>query len=232
MKEALEKLGVEPVKVSEKPEAYTVKLKDLSQSVNIIRHLIIEGSKDVKLRELVSKIIKPCKSKNFECYVRAIVNYIRKNVKYVYDPPKLETIQSAKRTLILGMGDCDDHAVLSGTLLRIAGFPVKIVLGDINNDGKYEHVFIKVKLKDKWITVDTTAKDPFKGKNYPTKEIDLFDQGEYPLYGELGISLKDIPIIGKFFQKKEQKEKEETFFKVIIPIATVLGIAYIISKLK
>ncbi|RUM32966.1 MAG: hypothetical protein DSY42_00145 [Aquifex sp.] len=232
MERFLNEIGTSPVKISEKPEAYSLKLSDVSQTVEIIKYLILEHSKDVKLRELVAKIIKPCPSKAFECYIRRIVDYVRRNVKYVYDPPRLETIQSPKRTLILGMGDCDDHTVLVGTLLRIAGFPIKIVLGDINHDGKFEHVFIKAKVKDRWITVDTTAKEPFKEKPYPIEEIDLFEEEEYSFYGEVGFSLKDLPLIGRFFQKKEQKEREETFFKVVIPAVAIFGIAYLFTRLK
>jgi len=236
MQRFLDEINTFPVKISDNPEAYSLKLTDLSQTVQIIKYLILEGSKDIKLRELVAKIIKPCPSKDFECYIKRIVNYVKKNVKYVYDPPKLETIQSPKRTLVLGIGDCDDHATLVGTLLRIAGFPIKIALGDINSDGKYEHVFIKVKVRGRWITVDTTAKNPFKEKDYPVKEIELFEEKEYSLYGELsgevGFSLKDIPLIGRFFRKKEQREKEETFFKVVIPAVAIFGIAYLFTKLK
>ncbi len=230
MERFLEGIGTSPEKVSDFPQAYKIKLKDLSQTVDIIRYLIIEHSKDVRLRELVAKILKPCPSKNFLCYIKAIVNYIRKNVKYVYDPPKLETIQSPKRTLILGMGDCDDHTVLAGTLLRIAGFPIKIVLGDINNDGRYEHVFIKVKVKDRWLTVDTTSENPFKEKNYPTKEIDLFS--EELNSEELGISLKDLPLIGRWFRKREERKKAEVATKVFVPLIALVVAGYLLTKMK
>ena len=178
MEQFLNAIGVEPVKVSETPEAYSIRIKDLSQTIEIIKKFIKDYTKDLKLRFLVAKLIEPCPSKAYECYIKRIVSFIRQNVKYVNDPPKLETIQSPIRTLEYGIGDCDDHTILAGTLLRIAGFPVKIALGDINGDGKYEHVFIKVLIpnKGKWITVDTTSKNPFKPKPYPVKEIPLYDE--------------------------------------------------------
>ena len=239
-KETLNRLGVEPVKVSDSPEAYKVKLRDTAQTVAIIQQFIKEGSEDIELRKLVADIISPCKSKDFLCYLKRIVSYIRRNVKYVYDPPRLETVQSAKRTLILGMGDCDDHTVLAGTLLRIAGFPIKIVLGDINYDGKYEHVFIKAKMGNRWLVVDTTAKNPFKPKPYPTKEIDLFEEVkamselEKPQLEaqELGLSLKDIPLIGRFFKKREERKKAEVATKVFIPLLAILGAGYLLTKMK
>ncbi len=226
----LERLGVEPIKVSDNPEAYKVKLKDLSQTVEIIKQFIKEGSEDVELRKLVADIISPCPSKNFTCYLKRIVAYIRKNVKYTYDPPKLETIQSAKRTLILGMGDCDDHTVLAGTLLRIAGFPIKIVLGDINNDGRYEHVFIKAKVGNRWVVVDTTAKNPFKPKTYSTKDINLF--GTASNVQEIGLSLKDLPFIGRFFKRREERQRAEDATKIFIPLMTILATGYLLTRLK
>jgi len=154
---ALHEAGVEPQKISDSPEAYQIKIRDVSQTVEIIKALIKEHTKNPRLHLLVAELIRDCPSKAYSCYLKRIVDFVRKHVKYVRDPQRLETLRSPVRTLELGFGDCDDHTILTGTLLRIAGFPVRIVLGDTNHDNKYEHVFLKVLVPRRgWITVDTT----------------------------------------------------------------------------
>jgi len=192
----LSHLGVEPEKVGEingKP-TYKVKIKNLSQTVGIIRSFILEGSQNPNLRLLVSRILKNCKSKNFPCYVEKIVEFVRSNVKYVDDPQRMEVLQSPERTLHLGMGDCDDFTILTGALLRTAGFPVRIVLGDVNGDGKYEHVYLKVMLPNKtWLTVDPTVRNPFQPKDYPEKEIKIAERSSL-LSGEIRTRIVKRPL--------------------------------------
>jgi len=207
---ALYEAGVEPQKVSDSPEAYSIKIRDVSQTVEVIKALIKEHTRNPRLHILVAELIRNCPSKSYTCYLKRIVGFVRKHVKYVRDPQKLETLRSPIRTLELGMGDCDDHTILTGTLLRIAGFPVRIVLGDTNADGKYEHVFLKVLVPRKgWITVDTTAtaERVYAPKSYPTKEIELFGEGE-ELSGEELSGLLDW--VKEFIFKKERKKKKES----------------------
>jgi len=209
---ALQTLGLEPVEVGQidgKP-SYKVKIKDLSQTVDVIRGFILENSENPRLRVLVSKILKPCKSKDFLCYIERIVDYVRQNVKYVDDPQRLELLQSPERTLKLGIGDCDDFTILTGTLLRLAGFPIRIVLGDPNRDGRYEHVYLKAMLPNKtWLTVDPTVENPFKSKNYPEREVKVAERSSL-LSGELipGTRCLRCPLIPlRPVKTKSSKEK-------------------------
>ena len=207
--EKLSSIGVEPKEIGkiEGAPAYQIKLRSVEQTAEIIRQFILESSKDVRLRLLVSKIIAPCKSKNFLCYLLRIVNYVKRNIKYVNDPPRLETLQSPERTLSLRMGDCDDHTILTGTLLRLAGFPIRIVLGDINSDGRYEHVYLKARLPDgRWLTVDTTSSRPLSPKAYPEKEIFLNENENGALGGEMRPLIKSCSpwkVVKKELIKKE-----------------------------
>jgi len=220
---ALHEAGVEPRQISTDPEAYEVKIKDVEQTVEIIKALIKEHTKNPRLHLLVAELIRDCPSKAYTCYLKRIVDFVRKNIKYVRDPQKLETLRSPIRTLELGMGDCDDHVILTGTLLRIAGFPVRIVLGDTNHDGKYEHVYVKAYIPRKgWITIDTTASKPYAPKGYPTREIDLFE-GEEGLSGEELSGLLDW--VKKLIFEKEKKEEKKPEPKEDPKIGLVLTLA-------
>jgi len=231
MQDFLNAIGAEPIKVSDSPEVYSVKIKNLSQTVEIIKKFIKDYTKDVKLRYLVALLLKDCPSKAYECYLKTIVNFVKHNIKYVNDPPKLETIQSPIRTLELGMGDCDDHTILSGTLLRIAGFPVRLVLGDINHDGKFEHIFLQALIpRIGWVNVDTTSKRPFAKKPYPVKVVPLFDEPSTleRLSEELGTEelsgildwIKTIleRVKGKRQKQKTQEFKEKSGSNIAVPL--------------
>lgn len=51
--------------------------------------------------------------------------YLKGRIRYVPDPPGIEYIASARRTIVYGEpGDCDDMSVAVATLLRAQGFPV------------------------------------------------------------------------------------------------------------
>ena len=197
----LSSLGLEPQLIGKDrgKEIYRVKIKDLSQTVEVIRRFILESSHNLRLRRLVAKLIKKCRDKDFPCYIEKIVSFVKSKVHYVDDPQKLEILQSPEKTLEIGIGDCDDQAILTGALLRIAGFPVRIVLGDPNRDGRFEHVYLKVMLPNKtWLTVDPTASNPFAPKNYPEKEIKIAERSSL-LSGET--NLGRIRVV----KKKEEK---------------------------
>lgn len=185
-KATLESLGLSPQKIG--TETYKITLRDVNQTIKIIEQFIKEYSLLPEIRQLVASILKPCKSKNYLCYVQKIVEYIQKYVKYVNDPPKSEILQSPLRTLQLGIGDCDDHTILAGTLLRAAGFKIRITLGAPL--GRYNHVYIHVYVPGHgWVTVDTTSATPLSQKPYQERE--MVEIGNEPLE-ELGFSFKKI----------------------------------------
>ena len=90
------------------------------------------------------------------------------------------------------MGDCDDHAILTATLLRAAGFKVKVVLGAPNGN-RYDHVYVKVLNPGKgWLTIDTTSNNPMGEKMYP--EAEVFTLGQEPYTGEEVVLDEGVPI--------------------------------------
>ncbi|WP_456465553.1 transglutaminase-like domain-containing protein [Desulfurobacterium sp.] len=191
-KVTLESIGLSPRKIPG-ADAYKITLRDTNQTIQVIEQFIEEYSILPEVRQLVASILKPCTSKDYLCYVRQIVEYIKSHVKYVNDPPKTEVLQSPLRTLKLGIGDCDDHTILAGTLLRAAGFKIRITLGAPL--GRYNHVYIHVYVPGHgWMTVDTTSSNPISQKPYQERE--MVEIGNDPLE-ELGFSFKKIKRLAK-----------------------------------
>lgn len=181
----LESLGVSPREIA--PNIYKITLRDTEQTIKIIEQFIKEYSLHPEIRQLVASILKPCKSKDYLCYVKKITEYIKQHVKYVNDPPKTEILQSPIKTLQYKIGDCDDHTILAGTLLRAAGFRIRITLGAPLD--RFNHVYLHVYVPGHgWMTVDTTNANPLMEKPY--KEREMVEIGNEPLIDELGFSFK------------------------------------------
>ncbi|TCK06364.1 transglutaminase-like domain-containing protein [Phorcysia thermohydrogeniphila] len=157
----LASLGVEPEKVSKFPEAYRIRLTSNDQSLAILEELSREYALHPRIRSLVAGIIRPCKEKNYDCYIARIAEFVRRNVKYVNDPPRTEVFQSPVRTLEYGIGDCDDFAVLTASLLRAVGLNTRIKIKKVNE--RWGHVVTEVFNPNRgWIEVDTTKKEVFE----------------------------------------------------------------------
>jgi len=154
----LSSLGVEPVKVTESPEAYRIRLTSNRQSLAILEELSREYSIHPRIRGIASELLKKCPEKDYDCYISRIAEFVRRNVKYVNDPPRREIFQSPIRTLEYGLGDCDDFAVLTASLLRAVGLNTRIKIKRVND--RWGHVVVEVLNPTRgWLEVDTTQKE-------------------------------------------------------------------------
>lgn len=113
-----------------------------------------------------------CRSKDYLCNAKAIYHWMLRNVKWERDPDGKEMLRSPIVTLDRRIGDCDDHAILIGSLLKSIGMPVRIVLiasrsfrPDIFNH-VFVETFVPVEGKATWIAVDTTPLND-QGKLFP-----------------------------------------------------------------
>lgn len=79
--------------------------------------------------------------------IAAIFAYV-KQIKYIHDPAgSFDHIQSARKTIEKGFGDCDDLSVLLATLLAQVGLTPRFVLARYKAGSKgYDHVYVDVDL--------------------------------------------------------------------------------------
>ncbi len=110
--------------------------------------------------------------------VKAIYNYVIKNIKYDYTKTA-DTISSTylpdiEDTYSTGTGMCYDFASLFSSMLRSVDIPAKLVKGYTTNFNGY-HAWNEVYINDNWETIDTTY-DSIKRHSYRnysmTKEAD------------------------------------------------------------
>jgi transglutaminase-like putative cysteine protease len=79
---------------------------------------------------------------------------------YVYEEIEKRTVatfSSALETLEAGFGDCGEHAVLLGALLRAADVPARVVMGLVyipEKRGYLYHAWVMAQAKERWLFAD------------------------------------------------------------------------------
>lgn len=140
-------------------------------AVKIVARLIIEGSKNDKVRNFTISLLR---DKGIPLYpfsynaVNAIYEFVNKNVEYVKDIRRIETHYTAEKILENLYGDCDDKVIIAGSMLRTIGMDICICLMDLNNKKSYDHIFLLVLLNGKWVPFDATIQNGFLGKVAPS----------------------------------------------------------------
>jgi hypothetical protein len=64
---------------------------------------------------------------NHVCEAKAIYYFVRDNFEYVNDPTNSEYVMEPKEFLSIGVGDCEDGAILLASLLESVGIPTELV---------------------------------------------------------------------------------------------------------
>ena len=137
------------IQLSEHPAGW----KHIKSSLKKIGELIESGSHDWQVRQLATAITAPVPSKNPTAEIAAIYNWVRKNIRYRYDPLDLEMLQSATRTVKERAGDCDCLTILIGSLCRSIGHNVLIRAVGSSKTAP-EHVSAVVFDRQRWINCD------------------------------------------------------------------------------
>lgn len=143
--------------------------------VQLIADKIEEGVIDPKIRKLAFEIVRKagCGHKDWLCEIRAIYNWIKRNIRYFYDIRGIDTYHSARAIAFeLKGGDCDDFAILAGALLGAIGYPIKLRIIAKTKDGAFIHIYPLVGIPphgkpEKWIPLEFTDPRIKFGKEFP-----------------------------------------------------------------
>src|SRR5262245_54631682 len=103
----------------------------IEERVASIQDLVWQGVQDPRMRKLALQVTRHCPERDGLCEARAVYDYVKDHVRYTGDVAPVQMpngnvegvdlFQRGDRTLEFGGGDCDDHAVLSATLLAHNG---------------------------------------------------------------------------------------------------------------
>jgi len=110
-----------------------------------------------------------------------IFDFISKDVRYLTDPMKvkyldggsIELLRSPEKTMYELAGDCDDKAILAGSLFQRYNIPYRMAVISNKENKKFHHIFPEVKLNNKWKTFDATYEwnKMFENKPFTKKEV-------------------------------------------------------------
>lgn len=94
------------------------------------------------VRDLARRILAEsrCPARDKTCHALAIARWVQDRIAYVNEGD--ETFQTPPRTVDLGYGDCDDHAILVATLIESIGISAEIVAMTLGS-GTFKHVFAR-----------------------------------------------------------------------------------------
>jgi hypothetical protein len=112
-----------------------------------------------------------CASRDDQCEIERIWDFIVLNLRYVYDPAVDDLFQTLKVSLITGSGDCDDYTVAFAALLKSIGFYVMArVIATKDEPNVWAHIYPMVGLpKDRpthWVCLDATVEGFVPGSEY------------------------------------------------------------------
>jgi transglutaminase-like putative cysteine protease len=140
------------------------------RTVDKMKSIIIESSKNTYVREWAKKIVARVEVNNKKAEAKAVFNFVRDCVRYTRDPLGFEYLQTPPTLLEdirlyqdgkgdRPVGDCDDMTLLSLSLLKSIGFQVAIKVVGFSKDKKYSHVYGLVKIGSEWVPIDCVRPD-------------------------------------------------------------------------
>lgn len=116
---------------------------------------------DITLRTLAETIIGGIPGKDYIGEIQSVQDWVRDNIRYTKDIYDTETLKTPLYLIQHPFGDCDDMALLAGTLLNALGHKVRYVAVGTDAPGEFNHVFPETVINNgRWISVETTESVP------------------------------------------------------------------------
>lgn len=137
-------------------------------TLNLMARFTREYKTDLTLRRLAETIIANIPGKDWYGEIQAVQDWVRNNIRYTKDIYDAETLKTPLLLIQSRFGDCDDMAMLAGTLLNALGHPVRYIAVGTEYEGEFNHVYPETKVNmDRWISVETTEPVPLGWQPQP-----------------------------------------------------------------
>jgi Transglutaminase-like superfamily len=133
-----------------------------SATIQQMRRLIDEGSKDPVVYELATQIVRHVRPFDYAAEGAAIFNWMRANIRYTRHVRGTQTLHAARETVRLGVGDCPMYTVLALALAAAVGIRGRIVTiaADSEAPEEFTHVYPEILAGNRWIALDAARRDP------------------------------------------------------------------------
>jgi Transglutaminase-like superfamily len=134
------------------------------KTVALIAQLVREGAMDFCVRQTAIGILRRrgIRAKDYPGEIRALFDWVQRNVRYTRDIHRVELLHTARRMLQLRAGDCDDMTILLSAMLKSIGHPVQLALVGFNPKRKwlFTHIYLEAYCRGDWIPLDPTVNRP------------------------------------------------------------------------
>lgn len=108
----------------------------IQERIGSIQKMIEKSVMDPEIRALAAKITQNCPERDGKCEAKSIYKWMKKNIRYSGDiaPVKMsngqtegiDLYQSARRTIDLKIGDCDDMTIVFASLASSIGITTRL----------------------------------------------------------------------------------------------------------
>lgn len=112
-----------------------------------------------------------------DAYAQALHANVQEHIRFIHEPK--ETFQSARVTMLLGAGDCDDHARLLYSLARAGGLGAQLLF--FEEDDQPIHVVAKLRDSVGWQWAETTLDARFGEEPFEALERLMPADGSNPM---------------------------------------------------
>lgn len=125
--------------------------------------------KDVGVRQVAAQLVRDLPQYDKLGEIKALHAFVRDSIRYTSDIRGVETLQTPKATLEMGVGDCDDKSTLLAALLESIGTPARFVALCMGGAENFSHVLVEARFgsKGKWMPLETIR--PVEAGWYPAK---------------------------------------------------------------
>jgi transglutaminase-like putative cysteine protease len=119
--------------------------------------LATEAQLDPELRALAEKIVHSVFKHDYLSEYAAILNWIRRNIRYIRDPLTIEQVKTPRVIVETEAGDCDDLSTLAAAMVASIGGKVRFVAGTFARNGPLSHVWLEAydPAAKVWVILDT-----------------------------------------------------------------------------
>ena len=119
--------------------------------------------------KITSKIIRNCPHKDKWAEVNRIFKFVKKFIRYEFDPYKIELVQAPIKTLERRAGDCDDLCIVFNTFVECIGLKsaFKTIKADKERPNEFSHVYSLARIGKDWIGADCSVEESYLGWEPP-----------------------------------------------------------------
>ncbi|MFG0319317.1 MAG: hypothetical protein ACF8XB_18750 [Planctomycetota bacterium JB042] len=158
------------------------------ETVQAIRRLIHDGRGSPLVRTTAEDVLEqsgvPERDQVGE--VAALLDFVRGHLRFTNDPWAVEQLTTAEGLLLdHPFADCDEYVILLGSLLESIGRRVRLKVVRRGTAGPWQHIFLQVRIRDRWVSVDATKQGAPLGWEVPHGSAFTVDvDGPMPANGE------------------------------------------------